>query len=60
MFIGFRNEDASEIVCKKMNNTYIDTSRIMVEKAKMADDPELQGKAWSKYTKAKVKAMEEQ
>lgn len=39
-----------------MNNSFIDTSRITVEKAKMADDPEL-GRAWSKHTKAKLKAM---
>lgn len=42
-----------------MNNTFIDTSKIVVEKAKMADDPEL-GKAWSRHTKAKQKALAEQ
>jgi len=49
-FVGFKEEDAGDKACTKYNKTFIDTSRISVEIAKTADDPNLP-RAWSKYHK---------
>ncbi|KAI8865774.1 RNA-binding domain-containing protein [Ramicandelaber brevisporus] len=49
-FVGFSNEDEAVKAVQHFNNTFIDTSKITVEKALPVGDPSLQ-QAWSKHSK---------
>lgn len=49
-FIGYKNESDGIKAKEYLNNTYLYMSRINVDFAKTADDPDLP-RAWSKYTK---------
>ncbi|KAG0222919.1 hypothetical protein BGX31_008794, partial [Mortierella sp. GBA43] len=48
-FIGFRTEKEAKAALAHFNNTFIDTSKIIVEKAKEIGDDSLP-RAWSQYT----------
>lgn len=48
-FVGYLDESEANIAVEKMNNTYIDTSKILVEIAKTSKDESLE-RPWSKYS----------
>lgn len=49
-FIGFRNDKEATQALKKMNGTYIRTSRVQVQVARPAGDPSIP-RPWSKHSK---------
>ena len=49
-FIGYKSEVEAAAAKKFFHNTFIDTSRILVDFAKPQGDPELP-RAWSKFSK---------
>ena len=49
-FVGFKTEQEAAAARKYFNNTFIDTSKIMVDFAKPQDDPSIE-RPWSKYSK---------
>jgi len=49
-FIGYKTEAEAAAAKKFFHNTFIDTSRIVVDFAKPQGDPELP-RAWSKFSK---------
>lgn len=49
-FVGFKSEEEAAKAKKFFNGTFLDTSRIAVDFAKLQGDPELP-RAWSKFSK---------
>ena len=49
-FVGFKSEAEAEAAKKYFHNTFLDTSRMVVDFAKPQGDPELP-RAWSKHSK---------
>eukprot|EP01059_Diplonema_ambulator_P013395 TRINITY_DN23921_c0_g1_i1.p1 TRINITY_DN23921_c0_g1~~TRINITY_DN23921_c0_g1_i1.p1 ORF type:complete len:805 (+),score=309.84 TRINITY_DN23921_c0_g1_i1:28-2415(+) len=57
-FLGFRSEEAAANALRKMNNTFLGTSKLTVEFAKQYGNEDIEKKAWSAHTKKKVAAKE--
>lgn len=49
-FVGFKTEAEAAAARKFFNNTFLDTSKMVIDFAKPQGDPELP-RAWSKFTK---------
>ncbi len=49
-FVGFRSDTDAALACKKLNGTYVGTSRVQVEIARPAGDPGL-ARPWSRHSK---------
>ena len=49
-FVGFRSDSDAALACKKLNGTYVGTSRVQVEIARPAGDPGL-ARPWSRHSK---------
>ncbi|KAL6058709.1 Multiple RNA-binding domain-containing protein 1 [Balamuthia mandrillaris] len=58
-FIGFRTAEEAKQARAYFNNTFLDTSKITVEKARPQGDEKL-GRAWSKYSQGSSRFEERQ
>ena len=54
ILLGFKDEDSGNKAKQFLNNTYMDTCKIVVDTAKTADDPDLP-RPWSKHAKVLYK-----
>jgi multiple RNA-binding domain-containing protein 1 len=57
-FVGLENESEAQRAMMDLNNTYIDTSQIKLDLAKIQDDPSLP-RAWSRHTKGSTQYSRE-
>ncbi|KAJ9461809.1 Multiple RNA-binding domain-containing protein 1 [Diplonema papillatum] len=53
-FIGYKTSDAASAAVKRLNRSYMDTSKLTVEFAKEIGDERAEDNAWSRHTKKKL------